>query len=284
MMAISYINGEWLPPEEARVSALDRGFMFGDGVYEVLPVYHGKPFSVKEHLDRLANSLAEVRITPPLSDTAWRDLITAGIEKCGADFAIVYMQVTRGVASQRRHEFEESTPTVFLMVTEAPRLERRDIKPLSVITLDDYRWDKGHIKSISLLANALLRNEAMSQGADDAILIRDSYVTEATSSNVFVVKDGVIATPVKSNYLLHGITRDHVIRLARQAGLPVEERNVSLTELETADEIWVTSTGQEVWPVDRLNGHVIGNGDGGVIWQQVDSLFQQMKADHRRSD
>lgn len=278
-MAICWLNGDWLPPEEARVSVLDRGFMFGDGVYEVLPVYQGKPFSVPEHLARLARSLSEVRITPPLSDDQWRDLIARGIDKCGAAYATVYMQVTRGIAPQRRHEFAESTPTVLLMVNEAPKLERRTVEPLTMVTLDDFRWGKGHIKSISLLASGLLRDEAIARGADDGILIRDGLVTEATASNVFVARDGVIATPPKSNYLLHGITRDHVVALARRAGMRVEERPVSAEELDSADEIWVTSTGHEAWPVGKLNGKTIGNGEGGVVWQQVDDLFQRMKAD-----
>ena len=283
-MAICWINGDWLPPEEARVSVLDRGFMFGDGVYEVLPVYQGKPFSVPEHLARLARSLQEVRISPPMPDSDWKQLITEGVRRCGAPFASVYIQVTRGVATERRHEFPAAEPTVLLMVTGAPGLERREIRPLDMVTLEDYRWGKGHIKSISLLANGLLRNEAMALGADDAILIRDGYVTEATASNVFIAKNGIIATPARSNYLLHGITRDHVLNLVRREDLPVEERNVSLEDLASADEIWVTSTGHEAWPVGTLNGKVVGNGQGGIIWTEVDTLFQQLKADFLEHD
>ncbi len=279
IMAIYWLNGDWVPPEQARVPVLDRGFMFGDGVYELLPVYQGKPFSVDEHLARLARSLSEVKITCPLNDDEWRALILAGIEKCGAAFATVYLQVTRGIAAQRAHEFPESQPTVLLMVTEAPRLERREVTPVAMITLEDFRWGKGHIKSTSLLASGLLRNEAMTRGADDAILIRDGRVTEATASNVFIVKDGIIATPPKSSYLLHGITRDHVIHLARKAGMTVEERDVPRHELESADEIWISSTSHEAWPVGELDGRTVGNGEGGVVWREIDKLFQQMKAE-----
>ncbi|MBD3646576.1 MAG: aminotransferase class IV, partial [Pseudomonadales bacterium] len=219
-----------------------------------------------------------VRLAPPLSDEAGHRLISTGIDKCAATFATVYLQVTRGVAPQRQHEYYESPPTVFLMVSEAPKLARQEITPLSVITLEDFRWARGDIKSISLVASGLLRNEAIAQGANDAILIRDGFVTEATASNVFVVKDGTIATPPRSEFLLHGITRDHVIQAAREGGLTVEERPISRQELDAADEIFVTSTGQEAWPVGRLNGSVVGNGEGGVIWKQVDDLFQAMKA------
>ena len=168
-------------------------------------------------------------------------------------------------------------PTVLVMVYEAPILERKQVAPLTLITLDDFRWSRGHLKTVSLIAAGMLKNEALSRGANDAVLVRDGWITEATAANVFMARDSVLATPPKSNQLLHGITRDLVIELARKHGLPIEERAISLTELTEADEIMITSSGFETWPVGTLNGNRVGNGEGGPLWRQIDELFQQFK-------
>ncbi|MBQ74937.1 MAG: D-amino acid aminotransferase [Gammaproteobacteria bacterium] len=277
-MAIAYLNGKWQAPEEAKISVLDRGFMFGDGVYEVMPVYWQQVFTLDEHLARLRRSLAEIRITPPFSDDEWKDLFAEAIERSGEETAFVYLQVTRGVAATRDHQYPVGVkPTVLVTVTAAPMLERKSVIPYRMVTKVDFRWGKGDIKVISLIANGLLKNEALDEGFDDAILIRDGLVTESTLSNLFIVKDGIIITPPKSKYLLHGITRKHIIELARSANLPLEERNISEEELADADEIWISSTGHEAWPVGELNGNIIGNGEGGVVWQSIDALFQESK-------
>ena len=277
-MAIAYLNGKWQAPEEAKISVLDRGFMFGDGVYEVMPVYWQQVFTLDEHLARLRRSLAEIRITPPFSDDEWKDLFAEAIERGGEETAFVYLQVTRGVAATRDHQYPVGVkPTVLVTVTAAPMLERKSVIPYRMVTKVDFRWGKGDIKVISLIANGLLKNEALDEGFDDAILIRDGLVTESTLSNLFIVKDGIIITPPKSKYLLHGITRKHIIELARSANLPLEERNISEEELADADEIWISSTGHEAWPVGELNGNIIGNGEGGVVWQSIDALFQESK-------
>lgn len=277
-MAIAYLNGEWQAPEDAKISVFDRGFMFGDGIYEVMPVYWGQVFTLDEHLKRLHRSLQAIRLASPFSDDQWKNLFAEAIAKSGDETAFLYLQVTRGVATMRTHEYPvDVTPTVLVTVTAAPGLERKSVVPYKMVIKPDFRWARGDIKVVSLIANGLLKNEAIDEGFDDAILVRDGLVTEATASNVFMVKDGVIITPPKSNYLLHGITRDHVIELARSKDLPLEERDITEAELTGADEIWISSTGHEVWPVGELNGQTVGNGEAGVVWQSIDSLYQASK-------
>lgn len=281
MSAISYLNGNWQPPQEAKVSIFDRGFMFGDGVYEVIPVYDTKPFALSRHLVRLGNSLSEVKMPNPMEDDAWESLMAEAIERSGETTASLYLQITRGVAEKRDHRYSAGMqPTVLLVVSPAPMLERKEVVPLTMITLDDFRWSRGHIKTVSLIAAGMLKNEAIARGADDAILIRDGAVTEATASNVVIAKDGVLATPPRDNHILHGITRDVVVELAREHGLALEERRIAPAELASADEIMITSSTHEVWPVGSLNGEMVGNGAGGVIWQQIDRLFQAHKREY----
>lgn len=277
-MAIAYLNGEWMAPEDAKVSVFDRGFMFGDGIYEVMAVYDGDVFTLDQHIARLKRSLAAIRVASPHDDDAWRALIEEAVERGQENPAYLYLQVTRGVEAPRSHVYPAAVkPTVLITVMHAPVLEREQITPYKVVTKNDFRWGRGDIKVVSLIANGLLKNEAIDEGFDDAVLIRDGYLTEATAANVFVVKDGVVMTPPKSTYLLHGITRDHVIDLIKTAGMPMEERGISEADLLTADEVWITSTGHEVWPVGQVNDKVIGNGSAGVQWREVDRLFQASK-------
>ena len=279
MTAIAWLNGTWQPPADARVSVLDRGFMFGDGVYEVIPVYGARPFALVRHLTRLSNSLGELKLANPMNDDAWSGIISEAIERSGEPVASAYLQVTRGVAARRDLVFPvDVKPTVLVMVYAVSSLSRTNLVPLRMITLDDYRWQRGHLKTISLVASGMLRNEALMRGADDAILLKDGLVTEATASNVFVAKAGVLVTPPKSNRMLHGITRDIVIELAKQQGLPIEEREITAAELADADEVMITSSGHEVYPVGMVDGRVVGNGQGGLMWQQLDRLFQACKA------
>lgn len=277
-MAIAYLNGEWQAPEDAKISVFDRGFMFGDGIYEVMPVYWGKVFTLEEHLLRLNRSLNEIRLVSPFTDEEWRSLFDEAIEKSGEETALLYLQVTRGIASNRSHEYPADVkPTVLITVTAAPGLERNEVLPYKMVTKQDFRWSRGDIKVISLVANGLLKNEALAEGYDDVVLLRDGVVTESSASNVFIVKDGVIVTPPKSRYLLHGITREQVIQLAKTNSMELEERDISEAELVDADEIWITSTGHEIWPVGELNGKTVGNGEAGVTWQMMDSLYQASK-------
>ena len=277
-MAIAYLNGRWMRPEAARVSVFDRGFMFGDSVYEVMAVYDGQVFTLNQHLDRLQFSLDAIRLSSPHTREEWQLLIEQAVTRGDENPAYLYLQVTRGFALPRNHVYPgPASPTVLITVMPAPILERTGIDPIKVVTREDFRWGRGDIKVTSLIANGLLRDEAMAAGYDDAILIRDGEVTEATAANVFIVSEGVIVTPPASNFLLRGITRDHVIALAGEADLPLAERAITEAELLGADEVWVTSTGQEVWPVGQVNDQVIGRGSAGAVWQTVDDLFQASK-------
>ena len=277
-MAIAWLNGDWLAPEAARVSVFDRGFMFGDGVYEVMAVYGGRVFMLDAHLARLGRSLAAARMAAPMGDEALRDLLRAAVRKSGERLALLYLQVTRGASLPRRHAFPSAAePTLLVTVMPAPGLAREHIRPYRLASREDCRWARGDIKATSLIANVLMKNEALAEGCDEALLLRDGMVTEAAAANLFIVADGGIATPPASQELLHGITRGHLLALARGAGLAVQERPVSLEEALAASEVWLTSTSLEVWPVSHIDGKPIGEGAPGEVFQQVDALFQESK-------
>lgn len=275
---IAYLNGEYLPLEEAKISVLDRGFLFGDGVYEVIPVYDGTLFRLGPHLDRLERSLAQTRISNPHSREGWETLLRTLVGLGDGDQLVVYLQVTRGVA-RRDHAFpQEVTPTVFAMVNPVqPPTAEMLAKGVKAVIRDDLRWHRCDIKAITLLANVLMRQSAADEGAVEAILVRDGRVTEGAASNVFVVDQGVIVTPAKGPLLLPGITRDLVVELACAEGLACREGDVSEAELRAADEVWLTSSTKEVLPVTRLDGVAVGDGIPGPVWRRVYALFQDYK-------
>ncbi|MDH5571787.1 MAG: D-amino acid aminotransferase [Gammaproteobacteria bacterium] len=276
--SICYLNGEFLPLENAQVSVLDRGFIFGDGIYEVIPVYGTNPFRLKEHLQRLDNSLKAVRMVNPLSDAQWEDMLTKLISQNSNGDQSVYMQITRGVA-KRDHAFPANTKaTVFAMSSPLPSSSKTlASEGVTAITLDDIRWRYCNIKSIALLPNILLRQQALDNKAVEAILVREGMVTEGAASNVFIVKNGVIKTPVKSECLLPGITRDLIVELAVKNKLPCEETEISEAELLAADEIWLSSSIKEILPVTRLNDKTVADGKPGKVWQQMQTIFQDYK-------
>jgi D-alanine transaminase len=279
-MTTVYLNGAFLPLEEARVPVMDRGFLFGDGVYEVIPVYGGHPFRLTEHLKRLDDSLDGIRLANPLSRDEWMGVLSRLTEELPGADQTLYLQVTRGADPVRNHLFPAgAAPTVFAMAwmakTRKPEIAEDGV---AAITLEDMRWLRCDIKSIALLGNVLLRQAAEDSGAEESILLRGDAVTEGSSTNVFVVKDGVLATPAKGNLLLPGITRDLVVELARDAGIPSEEREVTRAELTTADEIWITSSSREVTPITRLDDQPVGNGRPGPLFRRMDGLFQDYKA------
>lgn len=268
-----YLNGEFLPLEQARVSVLDRGFLFGDGVYEVIPVYGGRPLRLEEHLTRLDGSLRGIRMTSPLSRAEWAGVVGRLID--GPDDQSVYLQVTRGAGPRRDHAIPAGvTPTVFAMCSPIAPVPFAGVR---AITLDDIRWRWCNIKAITLLPNVLLRQEAVDRGCAEAVLVRDGRVTEGTASNVFAVIDGVIVTPPKGPELLPGITRDLVLELVQAEGLPARERAISLAEFAGADEIWITSSTREVLPVVELDGRPVGRGTPGPVWERVSALYQDFK-------
>ena len=277
-MSIAYLNGAWMALEEARVSVFDRGFMFGDGVYEVMAVYGQKIFLLEAHLARLNRSLDAIRLSSPCDDQTWAALLAAAVDQGGEADGYLYLQVTRGVEASRSHVYSgESEPTVLITMTPAPERGVKD--PLRVVTKQDYRWQRTDIKVTSLIANGLLKNEALAEGYDEAILVRDGLVTEAPAANIFIVRDGVILTPPLSHLLLHGVTRDHIVELARHAGLAMEEREINESELLKAEEAWISSTGNEICPVIEINDVPIGNGTPGAMCRELDGLFQASKPD-----
>ena len=274
-MSTVYLNGRYRPVEEATVSVLDRGFLFGDGVYEVVPVYGGRLFRLAQHLARLDQSLAGIRLANPFSREEWSAMLRDLVARNGGGDLSVYLQLTRGVA-KRDHAFPAGVPpTVFAMTGGLPA--RPAHAGVAAILARDIRWDLCHIKAITLLPNALLRQQAAEAGAVEAILARHDVVTEGAASNVFIVQGGVVATPPKSAQILPGITRDLVVDLLGSAGIPCQERLVTLDELHSANEIWLTSSTREVVPVVRLEGAGVGAGTPGPLWHTVDRIYQDYK-------
>jgi D-alanine transaminase len=273
-----FLNGKFLPIEEAKVPVLDRGFIFGDGVYELVPVYSRVPFRLDEHLARLERSLAETRIRNPYTRREWRELIYRLVDAQSFDDQGLYFQVTRGVA-KRDHTFPKDVePTVFMMSNPLVTPPRELVqKGAAAVTAQDNRWLRCDIKSISLIGNCLLRQLSAEAGAVETILFRDGKLTEASASNVFVVKRGVILSPPKSSLILPGITYDVVVELARDNGLPLELREVTEPEVRGADEIWVSSSSKEVLPVVALDALPVGDGRPGPLFGRMYQLYQEFK-------
>jgi D-alanine transaminase len=276
--AMVFLNGKFIPIEEARVPVLDRGFLFGDGVYELVPVYSRVPFRLEEHLERLERSLSQTRIRNPYSREEWRDIIGQLVAKQPYEDQGVYFQVTRGVA-KRDHAFpQDTTPTVFIMANPLVNPTREAIeRGAEAVSALDNRWQRCDIKSISLIGNVLLRQLSADAGAVETILFRDGCLTEASASNVFVVRGGVIQGPPKSNLILPGITYDVVLELAQAAQLPVEIRSLTEAETRAADEIWVTSSSKEVLAIVRLDGKPVGDGRPGPLFRRMHALYQEFK-------
>ena len=268
-----------MPVEEATISVMDRGFLYGDGVYEVIPVFGNRLLRVEAHLERLKNSLGRINLPDPHSDDEWKQIFSGLLERNTGDDRAIYLQVSRGAYPRRDLAIKtEYPPTIFAMVLQvtAPDIEVVSAG-ISVITVDDFRWDACDIKSTSLVANVMLKQQAADAGVDDAILIRNGMLSEGTASNVFIVKDGVLSTPPIGHKLLSGITRDLVIEIAKNNAILVEERDIKAAELLDADEIWMTSSTREIAPVIQLNGEVVGSGKAGDMWKRVVDKYQEHK-------
>ncbi len=282
-MSIVHLNGQNLPAEDACVPVLDRGFIFGDGVYEMIPVFGSRPFRLSEHLRRLENSLNEVRIPNPHTRAEWTALIQGLINENGGGDQSLYLQITRGPAARDHALPENPTPTVFAMSNplRPPAVETLE-QGINAITLDDIRWARCHIKAISLLPNILLRQTALDADAAEAILIRDGYATEGAASNLFAVFDekpgSVLVTPPKGPRLLPGITRDVILELAEAQGIAHCEADIRREDLARAREIWVTSSTKEILPVTTLDGEPVGEGKPGPVFKRMYTLYQANKA------
>lgn len=283
-MSKVFLNGKLVAIEDAKVSVLDRGFIFGDGVYELVPVYSRVPFRLDEHLARLERSLGETRIRNPHPRAQWRDHVYGLIDAQAFDDQGVYFQVTRGTA-KRDHAFPKNAePTVFMMSNPLVNPPREQVeRGGAAVSAPDNRWQRCDIKSISLIGNVLLRQLSAEAEATETILFRHGNLTEASASNVFIVKRGVIQSPPKSNLILPGITYDVIAELARADSLPLEFRSITEEEVRTADEVWVTSSSKEVFPIVSLDGSAVGDGRPGPVFRRMYQLYQEFKQKVMRS-
>ena len=273
-----FLNGRFLPLEQATVPVLDRGFIFGDGVYELIPVYSRAPFRMDEHLARLERSLAAVRIANPYARDKWRSVIRELVAQQPGEDQGVYLQVTRGVA-KRDHAFPAGVePTVFAMSNPLVNPPKELVeKGVAAVSAPDNRWLRCDIKSISLIGNVLLRQQSADAGAAETILFRDGILTEASASNVFVAKNGLVLSPPKSNLILPGITYDVVVEIAQQLGMPLEFRDIREAEVRAADEVWVTSSSKEILAVVELDGKPVGAGRPGPLFRRAWEGYQEFK-------
>lgn len=277
-MSTAYLNGKYLPLDECQVSVLDRGFIFGDAIYELIPVYAKQPFYLASHLERFYRSMSQIDIANPYDDAAWALIIDTLIEKSGMNDLYVYIQVTRGVAP-RDHAFPANTPaTVFAMIGAWPKQDAKFYSEgLTAITVEDMRWGRCDIKVTSLLANVMKKQQAVEHSAHEAIFIRDGFVLEGSATNVFVVKDGHVLTAPTDHMILPGISRDVVVQLLNENNIPLKETAATEAQLNAADEVWITSSTKECMPVTTLNGKPVGNGQPGELWKKVYDLFQLAK-------
>jgi D-alanine transaminase len=287
-----YLNGEYSSARHAKVSVLDRGFIFGDGVYEVIPVYGGVPFRVSQHLARLTRSLAELRIPNPHSTAEWTDiaqrLVTQFAAQSGVELTqskqLIYIQVTRGVAVRDHVMPENITPTVFVM-TNAMRLPSAAQREQGVacVTAGDFRWEKAHIKSTSLLGSVLARQISADADALETVMFRDGFLSEAAASNVWVVKGSTLLGVPKNNLVLEGIRYGLIEELCAQQGIPFELRPITRAEVRDSDELLLTSATKEVLPICRLDGMAVGTGHPGVVYQRLYAAYQEALASSARA-
>jgi D-alanine transaminase len=275
MEQLVYLNGEYLPLAQAKISVLDRGFLFGDGVYEVMPWYQGHFLGFTAHIDRLNQSLAGIRLAVPYTQEQWHEILLPLMDNSRNQY--IYLQVTRGVAPKRDHLFPNPTvPTVFAMCNDIPPFLERE-QGIKGLTIEDNRWARCNIKATALLANLLLKQQAADEDCGEAILVKDGFVTEGSASNVFAVIDGVLMTAPKSPAILAGITCDIMLELAEKNNIPFSEQAIPVAALKTASEIWVASSTREIVPIVELDGEKVADGKAGSVWQKMNALYQAYK-------
>lgn len=265
-----YLNGTFVPYDDAKIPVEDRSIQFADGVYEVVRYYNGRPFRMEQHLERMVRSAAGIELPlPPVQDL--RRAMNELVEKQGLSEATVYLQVTRGSAPRKHGLIQGLQPTVIAIARPAQSIRPR--VPLKAVTTSDDRWARCYLKTTMLLPNALARERAQRLGADDAIFVRDGFIMEATASNVFVVKDGRLLTPPLTNYILAGITRGAILDLAREVGIPASEEPVSAHTIYDADEVFITGTNSELSPLVEIDGRKIGTGAAGPVFARILAAF-----------
>lgn len=282
-----YLNGEFSTLDKTNISVMDRGFIFGDGIYEVVPVYGGRPFRFDEHMGRLERSLAEIRIPNLLTREGWRDLVGQLVERHAKSVGqavnslnqLIYIQVTRGVAMRDHAMPADIKPTIFAMVNSLKAVPPADLENgVQCVSEEDFRWKKAHIKSTSLLGAVLSRQISADVGATETIMFREGYLSEAAASNVWVVKDGKVFGPPKDNLVLEGIRYGLVAELCQQEGLPFELRKITQAEVLDADELMLSSATKELLPVTRLDERAVGSGRPGPVFKRLYARYQQAKA------
>ncbi|MBS1136961.1 MAG: D-amino acid aminotransferase [Proteobacteria bacterium] len=279
-MTTIYLNGRFLPIEQAQVPVLDRGFLFGDGAYELIPVYSRRPFRLAEHLRRLQTTLDGIRLANPHGAAEWMRLVGEIVARNEWQDQSVYLQVTRGADTKRNHAFPKGVaPTVFIMTEPlvTPADAQRDTG-VCAVSAADFRWLRCDLKTVALLANCLLRQQAVEAGCAETILFRDGFLTEGAASNIFVVRDGTMLAPPRSHLMLCGITYDVVLELAAAHGLPLQVREVLEAEVRGADELWMTSSTKEVLPITLLDGRAVGSGRPGPVFARMYGWYQDFKA------
>jgi D-alanine transaminase len=282
-MSIVFLNNSYLPMEEAKISPMDRGFLFGDGIYEVIPSYNGQLVGFAPHIERMNNGMKEIGINCDWSVDQWRDVASNLIEKNDGDNLGIYLHVSRGTDSKRFHAYpDDVAPTVFAFAFEipaAPVADKTKAKGYKVSTTRDLRWERCHIKSTALLGNVMHFQHGFERGANETLLFNaNNELTEASACNAYIVKDGVIVTPPLDNQILPGITRFMLLDILKKDGsLKVEERIVTMDEVHNADEVWVTSSSKEIAAVVEVDGKPVGNGEVGDIWQAAQTLYSAGK-------
>jgi D-alanine transaminase len=283
---LCYLNGDYTALQDAKINVLDRGFIFGDGVYEVVPVYGGKLFRFAEHMARLDRSLAEMRIANPMNHAGWRQVCTQLIESFAASAGaadpnndqLVYIQITRGVAPRDHVMPTGIKPTVFVMTnTMKPASTAQRAQGVACVTADDFRWKKAHIKSTSLLGAVFSRQISADQGALETVMFRDGFLSEAAASNVWVVKSGTVIAPPKDNLVLEGIRYGLIESLCAQAGIKYELRRITRSEVLDADELLLSSATKEILPITLLDGQPVGNGRPGPVYAELYAGYQRAK-------
>jgi D-alanine transaminase len=281
-----FLNGDFMPVDEAKISPLDRGFLFGDGIYEVIPSYSGKTVGFQGHINRLNDGLKAIGIECDWSDKQWLELCNTLSEKNGAGPLGLYIHISRGTEAKRFHGFpKDVAPTIFAMAFEIPVPKTPDLataKGYELVSTEDLRWKRCHIKSTALLGNVLHFQQGFEVGCQETLLFNaDNELTEASSSNIFIVKAGVVITPIQDNQILPGITRRLIIDiLTKDGSLVVEERIITMDEVRDADEIWISSSSKEIAPVTKLDGKPVGDGQVGSVWLAAASLYSQNKFDY----
>lgn len=285
-MSQVFLNGDFMPMEEARISPMDRGFLFGDGIYEVIPTYSGRMVGFKPHMDRLRSGLGAISLNYHVDDDEWRHIIEALTSGNSGDNLGIYIQISRGCSPRRHHAMPpdiEATRFAFAFEIAAPPIADKTLAPRYRVSLTrDLRWQRCNIKSTSLLGNVLHYQHGHEQGAAETLLFNAAdELTEAAACNVFIVKDGVVATPALDHQKLPGITRFMLLdMLRRYSDIPVEERVVTRAEVDAADEIWLTSSSKEVAPVVSVEDRTVGDGDVGDLWLQAQELFTLHRYDY----